>query len=138
MEKLLQQIEDYKKEIVAFTAADDKQVDEFRIKFLGTKGIVKAIMAEMKYVPAENKKEFGQVVNEFKQFAEAKLETLKASTSNNELLQRESSRTNFKHRPVTARRPRPSREPASDNPDEKQGELYIPSAGICSGRRTGD
>jgi len=87
MEKLLQQIEDYKKEIVAFTAADDKQVDEFRIKFLGTKGIVKAIMAEMKNVPAENKKEFGQVVNEFKQFAEAKLETLKASTSNIELLQ---------------------------------------------------
>ena len=85
MEKLLQKIEDLKKEIAAFTAADDKQVDEFRIKFLGTKGIVKAIMAEMKTVPAEKKKEFGQILNEFKQIAEAKLEELKASTSNIEL-----------------------------------------------------
>jgi len=82
MEKLLQKIEDLKKEIAAFTAADDKQVDEFRIKFLGTKGIVKAIMAEMKTVPAEKKKEFGQILNEFKQFAEGKLEELKTSTSN--------------------------------------------------------
>ena len=84
MEKLLQKIEDFKKEIAAFTAADDKQVDEFRIKFLGTKGIVKAIMAEMKTVPAEKKKEFGQILNEFKQFAEGRLEELKTSTSNEE------------------------------------------------------
>ena len=87
MEKFLKQLEDYKKEIAAFTAADDKQVDEFRIKFLGTKGIVKTIMGEMKNVPADKKKEFGQVLNEFKQFAEAKLEELKASTSNAALLQ---------------------------------------------------
>ena len=86
MEKLLQQIDDYKKEIAAIAATDDKQAEEFRIKFLGTKGIVKAIMAEMKNVPPEKKKEFGQVLNEFKQFAEAKLEELKASTSNVELL----------------------------------------------------
>jgi phenylalanyl-tRNA synthetase alpha chain len=82
MEKLLQQIEDYKKEIAAFVATNDKQVDEFRIKYLGTKGIVKAIMAEMKTVPTEKKKEFGQILNEFKQLAEAKLEELKTSTSN--------------------------------------------------------
>ena len=82
MEKLLQQIEDYGKEIAAFSAADDKQAEEFRIKFLGTKGIVKAIMGEMKNVPAEKKKEFGQVLNEFKQLAEAKYEALKNQTSN--------------------------------------------------------
>jgi phenylalanyl-tRNA synthetase alpha chain len=87
MEEVLQKIEDYKKEIAAFTAADDKQVDEFRVKFLGTKGIVKGIMAEMKNVPAEKKKEFGQILNEFKQFAEAKLEELKSSASNLEHLQ---------------------------------------------------
>ena len=82
MEKLLQQIENHKKEIAAFTATDDKQAEEFRIKYLGTKGIVKAIMGEMKNVPAEKKKEFGQILNEFKQLAEAKLEELKTTTSN--------------------------------------------------------
>jgi len=81
MEQLLQQIEDYKKEIAAFTATDDKQAEEFRIKWLGTKGIVKTVMGEMKNVPAEQKKEFGQILNEFKQFAEAKYETLKTQTS---------------------------------------------------------
>lgn len=36
------------KDITSFSATDDKQVEEFRIKYLGTKGIVKAIMSEMK------------------------------------------------------------------------------------------
>ena len=62
MEQLLQQIEDYKKEITAFTATDEKQAEEFRIKYLGTKGIVKAIMGEMKNVPAEKKKEVRAIV----------------------------------------------------------------------------
>jgi phenylalanyl-tRNA synthetase alpha chain len=78
MEELLKQLEDYKNEIASFTAADAKTVEEFRIKYLGTKGIVKAIMGEMKNVPNERKKEFGQILNEFKNFAEQKFETLKA------------------------------------------------------------
>ena len=78
MEQLLNQIEEYKNEIAAFTATDDKSVEEFRIKYLGTKGIVKAIMGEMKNVPNERKKEFGQILNEFKNFAEQKFESLKA------------------------------------------------------------
>jgi phenylalanyl-tRNA synthetase alpha chain len=79
MEQLLKQIEEYKKEIAGYMAADAKAVEEFRIKYLGTKGIVKAIMGEMKNVPVEQKKEAGQLLNEFKQFAEAKFEALKES-----------------------------------------------------------
>ncbi len=82
MEQLLQQINDYKKEIAAFKAADEKQVEEFRIKYLGTKGIVKAIMGEMKNVAPEKKKEAGQLLNDFKLFVETRYETLKGSTSN--------------------------------------------------------
>ena len=91
MEHLLQQIEEYKKEIAAFSGADEKTIEEFRIKWLGTKGLVKTIMGEMKNVPNEKKKEFGQILNEFKQFTEAKYEELKASlnselrTKNSEL-----------------------------------------------------
>jgi phenylalanyl-tRNA synthetase alpha chain len=90
MDQLLQQISDHKKEIEAFTAADEKQVEEFRIKYLGTKGIVKAIMGEMKDVPNEKKKEFGQLLNEFKTFTETKLESLRLSTSNTGPLRKES------------------------------------------------
>jgi phenylalanyl-tRNA synthetase alpha chain len=79
MEQLLQQIEQYKQEIAAFTAAGADEVEQFRIKWLGTKGLVKAIMGEMKNVPNEQKKSFGQLLNEFKSFAEAKLEELQQS-----------------------------------------------------------
>ena len=82
MEKLLERIEEYKKEITAFVAVDAKAVEEFRIKWLGTKGIVKEIMGEMKNVPNEKKKEFGQVLNDFKQLVEAKYELSKDETGN--------------------------------------------------------
>jgi len=81
MEQLLKQIEDYKNEINAFTAADQKQAEEFRIKYLGTKGIVKAIMGEMKNVAPENKKEAGQLLNEFKIFVEERYASFKETTS---------------------------------------------------------
>ena len=77
MEQLLQQIEDVKQEMTVFTAENEEQAEAFRIKFLGTKGTVKAIMGEMKNVPNEQKKEFGQLLNSFKTFAEERYETLK-------------------------------------------------------------
>ncbi len=80
MEQLLQQINNYKKEVETFSAVDEKQVEEFRIKWLGTKGIVKAIMGEMKNVAPEKKKEAGQLLNDFKLFVENKYEELKASS----------------------------------------------------------
>ncbi len=79
MEQLLQKIGDLKTEIAAF---NDGDAETFRIKYLGTKGLVKAIMGEMKNVTAENKKEAGQLLNEFKLFTEAKYEALKAVTDN--------------------------------------------------------
>jgi phenylalanyl-tRNA synthetase alpha chain len=82
MEDLLKQIEEYKKEITAYTAREEKSAEEFRIKWLGTKGLVKTIMGEMKNVSNEKKKEFGQILNEFKQLVETKYEELKSLTSN--------------------------------------------------------
>jgi phenylalanyl-tRNA synthetase alpha chain len=77
MEELLNQIEQYKKEIEASTAKTADDVEAFRIKYLGTKGIVKSVMGEMRNVPNENKKEFGLVVNAFKVVAEERYEALK-------------------------------------------------------------
>jgi phenylalanyl-tRNA synthetase alpha chain len=81
MEQLVQEIEAYRQEIAAFEAATPDAVEEFRIKWLGTKGLVKTIMAEMRNVPNDRKKEFGQVLNDFKIFAETKYETLKETNS---------------------------------------------------------
>ena len=81
MDQLLQQIEDYKKEISDFRAGDPKQVEEFRIRFLGTKGVVKSLMGEMKHQPPELKKEAGRVLNEFRQYTEAYYENLKSGVA---------------------------------------------------------
>jgi phenylalanyl-tRNA synthetase alpha chain len=81
MEALVQQIENYKQEITTFNSGD---AETFRIKYLGTKGLVKTIMGEMKNVAPENKKAAGQLLNEFKLFAEAKYEALQQSTTNNQ------------------------------------------------------
>jgi phenylalanyl-tRNA synthetase alpha chain len=90
MEALVQQIENYKQEIAAFNGGD---AEAFRIKYLGTKGLVKSIMGEMKNVAPENKKAAGQLLNDFKLFTEARYEALLQHTTNN--TQQTTSNTDF-------------------------------------------
>jgi phenylalanyl-tRNA synthetase alpha chain len=87
MQNLLSQIEDTKLQVANEVAANADALEAFRIKYLGTKGLVKAIMGEMKNVPNDKKKEFGQLLNEFKIAVETKYETLKealGTTANTE------------------------------------------------------
>ncbi len=79
MEALLQQINAYTEEINAYVASDAETLEQFRIRFLGVKGIVKAMAGEMKQVPPEEKKSFGQILNAFKNLAEEKYEAAKAA-----------------------------------------------------------
>ncbi|MFZ9418446.1 MAG: phenylalanine--tRNA ligase subunit alpha [Sediminibacterium sp.] len=79
MEQLLQQIESIKAEITAAVITSQDELEQFRIKYLGTKGLVKQIMGEMKNVPNEQKKEFGQILNAFKIHAETAFEGFQAA-----------------------------------------------------------
>src|SRR5687768_10791668 len=78
MEELLQQIEKYRSEIAAIPQDGADALEAYRIRFLGSKGILKGLFTEMKNVPADKKKEFGLVLNEFKQLAESKYESWKS------------------------------------------------------------
>ncbi|MEI2748826.1 MAG: phenylalanine--tRNA ligase subunit alpha [Ferruginibacter sp.] len=85
MEQLLAQVEQYKNEIKKFKVSTREELEAFRIKFLGTKGLVKTIMGEMKNVAVEQKKAAGQVLNDFKIFAEnAYAEMLQVNGDNTE------------------------------------------------------
>jgi len=77
MLSLQEQINIYEQEINAFEPADATTLANYRIKFLGTKGIVKQMFGEMKNVPADQKKDAGQVLNSFKQLAEDKYASFK-------------------------------------------------------------
>lgn len=77
---LQDKITQYTEEINAFSTDNADQLEQFRIKFLGTKGIIKDIFDEFKAVSPEEKRTLGKVLNEFKQLAEAKYQTLKDQT----------------------------------------------------------
>jgi phenylalanyl-tRNA synthetase alpha chain len=81
MENLLQQMSAIRAEIEAAVANTPEEAEQFRTKYLGSKGLVKTLMGEMKQVPVDQKKEFGQLMNSFKQFAEEKLLALQAAVT---------------------------------------------------------
>lgn len=80
MQEIINKIESIKQEVQEVKAQTAQQVEAFRIKYLGTKGLVKDIMAEMKNVPAELRKDFGKTLNDFKLFVEEKYTSLKEAT----------------------------------------------------------
>jgi phenylalanyl-tRNA synthetase alpha chain len=85
MEQLLEQIAAYKKEIEEIVPDGADALEAYRIRFLGTKGILKGLFSEMKNVPADKKKEFGLVLNDFKQLAESKYESWKNQVENTDV-----------------------------------------------------
>jgi len=74
---LQDKITQYTEEINAFFTGKADELEQFRIKFLGTKGIIKDIFDEFKAVSPEEKRTLGKVLNQFKQLAEAKYQELK-------------------------------------------------------------
>lgn len=65
-------ITQYTTEINAFEPRTAEELESFRIKFLGTKGIIKDLFDEFKAVSPEEKRVLGKILNQFKQLAEAK------------------------------------------------------------------
>ena len=72
MEDILQQLDEYKAEINGFQPGDQAAVEAFRIRFLGSKGIVKALFGALKDVDQDRKKAVGLELNAFRKLAEEK------------------------------------------------------------------
>ena len=79
---MIDKIKEQISEVNAFTTDNLADVESFRIKYLGKKGILNDFFAEFKNVPNEQKKEFGQTINELKQAATEKVEALKETLEN--------------------------------------------------------
>ena len=71
------EIDQYTNEIKTFKPANADALETFRIKYLGTKGIIKDLFEQFKSVSAEEKRNLGKVLNQFKQLAEEKYNELK-------------------------------------------------------------
>jgi phenylalanyl-tRNA synthetase alpha chain len=69
-------IKEYIAEAKDFATDNKEKLEAFRVKFLGSKGLLKEVFAEFKNVPNDQKKEFGQVINLLKAIAEEKVKTI--------------------------------------------------------------
>ncbi|WP_027127554.1 phenylalanine--tRNA ligase subunit alpha [Gelidibacter mesophilus] len=81
---MIDKIKDLITEVEAFKAQSKDEIEAFRIKYLGKKGVLNTYFAEFKNVPNDQKKEFGQVINQLKNTAEDKVTELKEELESKE------------------------------------------------------
>lgn len=79
---MLVKVKELIEEVNQFQSTNIDEIESFRIKFLGKKGILNDLFADFKNVPNEEKKEFGQYINTLKNAAQDKVNTLKESFEN--------------------------------------------------------
>ena len=74
---MVNEVNDLLQKVKNFVPKSEKEVEEFRLAFLGKKGKISALFAAFKSVPNEKKKEFGQAINMLKQNSQAKIDKYK-------------------------------------------------------------
>ncbi|WP_046754928.1 phenylalanine--tRNA ligase subunit alpha [Kordia jejudonensis] len=80
---MIDKIKEHIAEVEKFTPQAKEDIENFRIKYLGKKGLLNDFFAEFKNVPNEQKKEFGQTINKLKTVAQDKVNALKEALENN-------------------------------------------------------
>jgi len=73
---MLDKVHELINEVKAFKATSTDEIETFRIKYLGSKGLLKELFAEFKNVDAELRKDFGQALNTLKNTATDKVKEL--------------------------------------------------------------
>lgn len=74
---MLAKVQELLKEVAAFTPQNAAELEQFRIQYLAKKGVMNDLFAAFKTVPNEQKKDFGQALNQLKQAAQEKLDAFK-------------------------------------------------------------
>ncbi len=72
--EMINQIEDVKAKFLEElqTLKDEKDLEEFRVKYLGRRGIIQSLFDKLKEIPREEKPAVGKILNEFKELAQEK------------------------------------------------------------------
>ncbi|MEO8239315.1 MAG: phenylalanine--tRNA ligase subunit alpha [Flavobacterium sp.] len=80
IDKIKQHIEEAK----AFNERNKESLEQFRVKYLGSKGLLKELFTEFKNIPNDQKKDFGQVINTLKAVAEEKVKLIQEELESKE------------------------------------------------------
>ncbi|MDG1063997.1 MAG: phenylalanine--tRNA ligase subunit alpha [Flavobacteriaceae bacterium] len=76
---MIDQIKEHIAKVNSFDTESSEALEAFRIEYLGKKGVLNEFFAAFKAVPNDQKKQFGQAVNELKSAAESRVALLKDS-----------------------------------------------------------
>ena len=79
---MIEKIQKLIEEADAFSTQSLDELETFRIKFLGKKGLLTDLFASFKEVPNEQKKDFGQAINKLKSVAQEKVNSIKTALEN--------------------------------------------------------
>lgn len=67
-------IEEIKKEVEAFVVSSEAELEAYRMRFISRKSVIGELFGNMKSVPAEERKAYGQDVNALKNLAEERFQ----------------------------------------------------------------
>ena len=76
-DKIKKDLED----ILHFNSDSDTEIEEFRVKYLGKKGLLNSYFVEFKSLESDEKKKLGSLLNELKNSAQQKVDNLKFNNS---------------------------------------------------------
>ncbi len=74
---MLEKIDRILEEAKLFHAATQDEIEQFRIKYLGKKGILADLFSDFKGLPPDQKKETGQKINQLKQYISERIESMR-------------------------------------------------------------
>ncbi|MBK7406838.1 MAG: phenylalanine--tRNA ligase subunit alpha [Saprospirales bacterium] len=83
-------------EIRSAKPSNKEELEAFRLRFLGTKNVIKPLMGEIRLIANELKKDYGQLVNEAKEVAETVFQSVK------ELVEQAEAEAAVQHLDLTA------------------------------------
>lgn len=81
---MIDKIKELIEEVKVFSAHSLDDIEIFRIQYLGKKGLLNKYFAEFKNIPNDQKKEFGQAINQLKTITQEKVNSLKEGLSQQE------------------------------------------------------
>ena len=74
---MIEKIKSLLSEIESLSASNLEELEALRIKYLSKKGLIPSLMDEFRNVPTDQKREVGMMLNELKQKAQDKIQSLK-------------------------------------------------------------
>ena len=87
---MIDQVKQHLEAVASFDSSDPKEIEAFRIQYAGKKGVLNALFAAFRDIAPQDKKEFGQVLNQLKTAVAEKVKELTANqgaTSDQKIIQ---------------------------------------------------